>query len=89
MYARVELTRQVFKIWKWKVFTSGELFVGPFKDEHHRNEVIGSAVHLSTELLRDKPYVFIRWKELEHLPKGTEALDSDDDGLIADFIVVL
>ena len=85
MYAKIELTRQVFKLWKWKMSVSDELFVGPFVTEFHRDLVMRLVANLTANLLRDKPYVLVRWTQLEQLPAGATAIaahEADDAALV-------
>ena len=70
MYAKLELTRQVLKVWKWKVLESQDFFVGPFIDTYHRNRVM--------KLLQDKSYIRMVWEELERLPKDKQSLNSEE-----------
>src|SRR6185369_5420589 len=73
MYAKVELTRRVFKLWRWTSFVTDEFFVGPFQKHDERDLVMAALTVSITRFLADKPYVVVSWKELERLPKGETA----------------
>jgi len=78
MYAKLELTRQVLKVWKWKVLESQDFFVGPFIDTYHRNRVMDPLEKILLKLLQDKSYIRMVWEELERLPKDKQSLNSEE-----------
>ena len=78
MYAKIELTRRVFKFWKFDFSVSDEVFVGPFSTGLHRNLVMRLVTSLTVNLLRDKSHVLVRWTELEQLPVGGTAIAAGD-----------
>lgn len=90
MYAKIELTRQVFRLWKWKMFVSDELLVGPFETESQRTVVMRLIAALTAGLLTDQRYVLVGWKELAVLPRGTTAIDPKDSlDVVASFVMDL
>ena len=78
MYAKLELTRQVLKILRWKLLESQDFFIGPFIDAHHRNRVMGPIVSEVVSFLQDKPYIRMVWEELDQLPKDKQPLNSEE-----------
>ncbi|GEM_PF-3862770 len=78
MYAKIELTRQTFKLWKWKILASEELFVGPFETRLHRDIILRLVVNLSMKFLQDQRYILVAWKELEELPPNATLTGLND-----------
>ena len=88
MYAKIKLTRQVFKLWKWKMFVTDELFIGPFATKSHREVIMRLIAALTARLLTDQLYVLVRWEELTVLPSGVTAIGPEDSlDVVASFVM--
>ncbi|OHA20468.1 MAG: hypothetical protein A2836_02755 [Candidatus Taylorbacteria bacterium RIFCSPHIGHO2_01_FULL_45_63] len=78
MYTQIIFTRRTFKLWRWEVFTSVQIFAGPFEDELDRKLSMMSIRLAVNKFFPTDRHVSFGWRDLKELPAGERAILPED-----------
>ena len=81
MYAKLEITRQIFRFWKWQLVKADIIFIGPFQSSQQCDKIMSNVSLSLGRFLSSQRYALIDWQRMNVLPEGKKAIELEDAAL--------